>query len=98
MLIKNKEVQKKLIRVGVGFYIPANNISFVGVNETIAIKRKIKKLKSEERFLDLSRNKKTKAIVFYTDSSGVEHGIASTFEVDTILKKIEDKRKEQVQL
>lgn len=79
-----------MIRVGIGFYIPADKISFVGVNETVAVKRKIKKMKEQGLFLDLSRNKKTKSIIFYTDSAGIEHGVASTFEVNTILAKIEE--------
>lgn len=79
-----------MIRVGVGFYIPCKQITFVGTYETNGIKKKVRKMKEEQRFLDLTKRKKTKSIVFYTDLAGVEHGIASIYEVDTILKKINE--------
>lgn len=77
-----------MIRAGVGFYIPCKQITFIGVYETKGVKTKVKKLKEQGTYLDLTRNKKTKSVIFYTDDAGVEHGVSSNFEVDTILKKI----------
>lgn len=75
-----------MIKVATGYYIPATNITFIGATPTLSIRQKIKYLIKEHRFIDLSKGKKIKSIIFYSSIDG-EHGIYSPFACETIITK-----------
>lgn len=79
-----------MIKVATGFYIPATNITFIGnTNTTKSIKEKIKFLVENHRFLDLTKGKKIKSVIFYSASDG-EHGVYSPLACETIISKYQD--------
>lgn len=76
-----------MIKVATGFYIRAEKITFIGLNETVSVKNRLKALKEKKHFLDLTKNQKIKAIIFYEQADG-EYGIASPLTCETIIGKI----------
>lgn len=82
-----------MLRVGTGFYIPSDYITFVGNYETVSIKRKAHKMMKEGNCLDLTKNNKSRSIIFYTDMAGMEHGVIVSNTTETILQKINELKK-----
>lgn len=82
-----------MLRVGTGFFIPCDYITFVGNYETVSIKRKAHKMMKEGSCLDLTKNNKSRSIIFYTDMAGKEHGVIVTNTTETILQKINEVKK-----
>lgn len=78
-----------MIKVATGFFIPTEEIVFVGVNETLSVKRKVKALKEKGNFFSLEKNKRIKSIIFYIHG-GTEYGVSSPLACETILLKMEE--------
>ena len=60
----------------------------MGTKDTKDIRDKVNRLKKEGNFIDVTKGKKTKSIIFYTDAAGNQYGVETPLAVETIIGKM----------
>lgn len=78
-----------MVKVATGVSVASDKISLVGVYEGACLRKRVKVLNEQGRFLNLTRGKKVKSVILY-EQGGLEYGIFSPLACDTIIGKINE--------